>query len=406
MTNDGRKILMLLGGIHYLIPVIKSAHEQGYYVITADYLPNNIAHQYSNEYINVSILDKEAVLNAAREKKIDGIISFGVDPGVITAAYVQEKMGLPSMGPYESVCILQNKDKFRKFLSDNGFNVPWSKSYSSIQTALDDLENLQFPLIVKPTDSAGSKGVSKVENPSTFNQALEYAFESSHQHKVIVEQYIEQFGCSSDSDCFSENGVLKIVSYSAQRFDRNAKNPFTPAAFTWPSTYTKEQEYYLSSELQRLIRLLKMNTTVYNVETRVGIDGKPYIMEVSPRGGGNRLSEMLKYATGVDLIKAAVRSAVGDNVGDLGVVEYNNHIAYIVLHSKDDGIFKGLSIDEDFFNKHKLEELDLWVDEGDHVSAFTGANTTIGTLPLMFETEMEMIDFISSLNEHIKVLVN
>lgn len=73
---------MLQSGIHYLLPVIKAAHEQGYYVITADYLPNNIAHKYSDEYVNVSIVEKDAVLKVAQEKQIDGIMSFGVDPGV------------------------------------------------------------------------------------------------------------------------------------------------------------------------------------------------------------------------------------------------------------------------------------------------------------------------------------
>ncbi|MEE0909827.1 MAG: carboxylate--amine ligase, partial [Bacteroidales bacterium] len=131
-----QKKLMLLGGIRYLLPVIKAAHEQGYYVITADYLPDNIAHKYSDEYVNVSIIDKEAVLKVAVEKQIDGIMSFGVDPGVVSASYVQEKMGLPSFGPYESVEILQNKDKFRAFLAENGFNTPWAYSYSSVEDAL------------------------------------------------------------------------------------------------------------------------------------------------------------------------------------------------------------------------------------------------------------------------------
>lgn len=94
-----QKKLMLLGGIRYLLPVIKAAHEQGYYVITADYLPDNIAHKYSDEYVNVSIIDKEAVLKVAQEKQIDGIMSFGVDPGVVSASYVQNKMGLPSLAP-------------------------------------------------------------------------------------------------------------------------------------------------------------------------------------------------------------------------------------------------------------------------------------------------------------------
>ena len=90
-----QKKLLLLGGLRYLFPVIEEAHRLGIYVITADYLPNNIAHQYSDEYVNVSIIDKDAVLKVAREKEIDGIMSFAVDPGVVTAAYVAENMGLP-----------------------------------------------------------------------------------------------------------------------------------------------------------------------------------------------------------------------------------------------------------------------------------------------------------------------
>ena len=129
------KKLMLLGGLRYLKPVIDAAHKQGYYVITADYLPNNIAHKWSDEYCNVSIIDKEAVLKEAQRLQIDGIMSFACDPGVVAASYVQNKMGLPSFGPFESVEILQNKDKFRAFLARNGFNVPQAKGFDSVEAA-------------------------------------------------------------------------------------------------------------------------------------------------------------------------------------------------------------------------------------------------------------------------------
>ena len=152
-----QKKLMLLGGLRYLIPVIKAAHEQGYYVITADYLPDNIAHKYSDEYCNVSIIDKEAVLEKARKLNIDGIMSFACDPGVVAASYVQNKMGLPSFGPFESVEILQNKDKFRAFLKEHHFNVPWAYGFSSKEEAWNERSKFEYPLIVKPTDSAGSK---------------------------------------------------------------------------------------------------------------------------------------------------------------------------------------------------------------------------------------------------------
>lgn len=92
------KKLMILGGSRYALPVIEAAKKLGIYTITADYLPDNIAHKYSDEYANVSIIDKEATLEVARRLNIDGIMSFGCDPGVITASYVAEKLGLPIWG--------------------------------------------------------------------------------------------------------------------------------------------------------------------------------------------------------------------------------------------------------------------------------------------------------------------
>lgn len=183
---------MLLGGLRYLLPVIDAAHKMGIYVITADYLPDNIAHKYSDEYVNVSIIDKEAVLKVAREKQIDGIMSFAVDPGVVTASYVQQEMGLPSFGPYESVVILQNKDKFRAFLAENGFNVPWSFGFSSVEEAWNCRNKFSYPLIVKPTDSAGSKGCSRVDSENELQKALDYAMEHSIGKHIIVEEFIEK----------------------------------------------------------------------------------------------------------------------------------------------------------------------------------------------------------------------
>ena len=395
---------MLLGGIRYLLPVIKAAHEQGYYVITADYLPNNIAHKYSDEYVNVSIIDKEAVLKVAQEKHIDGIMSFGVDPGVVSASYVQDKMGLPSFGPYESVCILQNKDLFRAFLTKHGFNVPKAKSYACIKDALADKETFGYPVIVKPTDSAGSKGVTRVDKPEQLEIAVLYAFDKSLSGHIIIEDFIEKQGCSSDTDSFSVDGKLKFVSFNAQYFDEKAANPYTPAAYTWPSTFTREQENYLISEIQRLITLLGMKTNIYNIETRIGTNGKPYIMELTPRGGGNRLCEMLRYATGVDMITAMTRYIVGDSVPEIVQKPYNGHWAEVVLHADKGGAFECLEISKEL--PARIVEEDLWVQKGVHVNTFEGANDAIGTLVMNFESKRAMEECICNISSWLKVKVN
>ena len=394
---------MLLGGIRYLLPVIKAAHEQGYYVITADYLPDNIAHQYSDEYVNVSIIDKEAVLKVAREKEIDGIMSFGVDPGVIAASYVQNQMGLPSFGPFESVDILQHKDKFRAFLTDNGFNVPWAFGFSSEREAWESRHKFTYPLIVKPTDSAGSKGCTRVDSEEELIDAIQYAFKYTISGHIIIEEFLEKKGCSSDSDSYTKDGELKFVSFSSQRFDPKALNPYAPSAFSWPSTFTKEEEEYLTSEIQRLITLLGMKTSVFNIEVRVATNNKPYIMELTPRGGGNRLCEMLRYATGVDMITAITRAMVGDDPEVIEQKTYNGHWAEIILHADKDGEFVELQIDPSL--PAEVVEEDLWVNSGDLVHGFEAANDAIGTLILRFENAEDLEKAITNQGEWLKVII-
>lgn len=396
------KKILLLGGSRYLLPVIKASKELGIYTITCDYLPSNIAHKYSDEYCNVSIVDKDAVLEKAKALKIDGIMSFACDPGVVTAAYVAEKLGLPHSGSYESVSILQNKGKFRRFLSENGFNVPVAKGYKDVDDAMKDVEMFNWPVIVKPTDSAGSKGVTRVEKPSDLKASIDHALSFSIGKEFIIEDFIEKKGFSSDTDSFSVDGELRFVSFSSQRFDENATNPYTPAAYSWPSSISEENQKILTSEIQRLLRLLNMKTSIYNIEVRESTNGKPYIMELTPRGGGNRLAECLRYATGVDLIKNAVRAAVGEDVVDVVQKPYDGVWGEIILHSDRSGEFDALWISDEI--KSNVIETDLWVKCGDKVGDFSAANEAIGTLILRFEREEQLEKVMSNIKEYVRVI--
>lgn len=394
------KKILLLGGSRYLLPVIKVAKELGAYVYTCDYLPDNYAHKYADEYINVSITDKEAVLNIAKEKEIDGIMSFGTDPGVVTASYVAEKLGLPNTGPYKSVEILQNKNLFRAYLKEHGFNVPYFESFKKGERP----ENLPYPVIVKPTDSAGSKGVSKVNTPQELDKAIEYALEYSRNNIFIIEEFIEPDGCPSDSECFSIDGELVFSSWNSQYFDTNAENPFAPAGFTWPSSMNKEQTKELHSELKRLLRLLNMGSSIYNVESRADKNGKVFLMEVSPRGGGNRLAEMVRYCTGTDLIKESVKAALGIPVNS---DNYKRKIeegwVELILHSRKSGIFEKIEICKEVLPY--LVEEDLWISRGDEVESFSGANKTIGTL--IFNTKDDSLarKILKNPDNYVKVII-
>lgn len=380
---------MLLGGLRYLIPVIEEAHKLGVYVITADYLPNNIAHKYSDEYCNVSIVDKEAVFAKACELKIDGILSHAVDPGVTTAAYVAEKMGLPFQCSYEAACILQDKSRFRKFLADNDFNCPKARGYSDAESALKEANYFNWPIIVKPVDSAGSKGVTKVTDPADLPKAIDTALAASISKNFIIEDFLDIAGFQSSADVFTIDGKLVYPAYSDQLFDKNAANPYTPAIEIWPASMEQKFQDDLTQQLQRLFTLLKVKSGIYNVESRVCSNGKAYIMEVSPRGGGNRIAELQDMATGQSLIRNEIMKALDMPLDNINPPVYDGVWCNYILHSSREGTLVSIDIDPTFQEKY-IRDIGLIVKPGDHIVPFTGANNSLGTLFLQFDSREEL----------------
>lgn len=402
MINNKKK-LMLLGGSRYIIPVIEKAHELGCYVITCDYLPDNIAHKYSDEYCNISIIDKDLVLEKAKELNIDGIMSFACDPGVVTAAYVAEKMNLPFQGSYEETCILQDKGLFRQFLANNNFNVPNAKRYTNATDPFKDIDYFNWPVIVKPTDSAGSKGVTKVDNPKELENAIKIAQNGAHNGAFIIEDFLTFEGAHSSADPFTVNGKLEFVTYSDQLFDKEADNPYTPAYIIWPSTMKKEYQDILNNETQRLMNLLHMNTGIYNIETCVS-NGKPYLMEVSPRGGGCKIAELQRMAFGIDLIEAEIRKAVGLAINDVHQTDCDGVWCEMVVHAKPgkSGILEEIVIDKNIKEKY-IKVIDFTAKPGDKVLPFTGANMSLGDIFLRFDSREELDKIMSKVDDWLTI---
>lgn len=399
-----QKKLMLLGGSRYLLPVIKKAHELGLYVITCDYLPDNDAHKYADEYVNASVVEKDEVLAVAQEKAIDGIMSFACDPGVATAAYVAEKMGLPFQCSYESAEILQHKGLFRKFLLEHGFNSPYAKSYAAGGSPFADADYFHWPVIVKPVDSAGSKGVSRVESPAQLPTAIEKALASSHTGQFIIEDFLEFESCHSSTDMFTVDGKLCAISYSDQLFDKEADNPYTPAFIIWPSTMARNHQDYLTRELQRLMGLLQMRTGIYNIETVVGKGGMPYIMEVSPRGGGCKIAELQEMAFGANLIENEVRKAVGLPLTAIATRPIEGVWCEMVVHAprKEEGTFEDLLVKEPVRSEN-VRVVNMATRKGDHVYPFTGANRALGDMFLQFKTRAELDRGISDVAKWLEI---
>lgn len=401
------KTLLLLGGARYALPVIEAAHDLDARVVTCDYLPNNYAHAFSDGYINASITDREAVLEAACACGADGIMSFAADPGVVSAAYAAERLGLPFQGSYEAVSILQDKERYRSFLRDNGFNCPELHIYRSANEAALEADEIAYPVIAKPVDAAGSKGCTRVDGPEALRAAVEYALEFSRDGRCIVEQFLEKMGDSSDADGFISGGKFKCVSFTSQLFDPAVPNPYTPAAYAMPASLPTWAQEELTGELQRMADLLGLRDGVFNIETRVATDGKAYIMESSPRGGGNRLCEMLRYATSgrTDLVRCAVQAALGEPVDSLSKPEYDGFWYQEMVHSDCAGSFAGIEYAPGFRDAHVAEE-QLWVERGGKVEAFSAANHAFGSVFLRFGCREDLEAFRRFPHEFMNVRVS
>lgn len=384
-----KKKILLLGGSAQQIVAIETAKKLGYYTVLCDFLPDNPGQYVADKFYLESTTDKEAILEVAKKESIDGVLAYASDPAAPTAAYVAEKLGLPG-SPYESVEILCNKDQFRKFLSENNFCTPKANGYENIEEALEDLKNekYNYPVIVKPVDSSGSKGVSRIDNFDEANKKLEYAMSFSRGKKIIIEEFVEKYGYQIAGDGLSVNGKLVFRYFANDHFNSKCVNPFVPISASFPYNMPKEVQDKVHSEIQRLLDLLHMQTTTYNFDMRIDKDYNVYLMEVAPRDGGNYIPDVIKYATGVDLVECSVKAAMGESI-ELGEVNPQGYYSYFAVHSLEDGVLENVSFTEEGV-QHIIEN-HLIKKAGDEIKAFTGANTTLGCLVMKFDHMEQML---------------
>lgn len=384
--------ILLLGGSAQQIVAIETAKRLGYYTILCDYLPDNPGQYVADKFYRVSTTDKEKILEVAQNEQIDGILAYASDPAAPTAAYVAEKMKLPG-NPYESVEILCNKDKFREFLANNGFCTPKARGYTNLQEAMNDIKGglFTFPIIIKPVDSSGSKGVSCCTSLEDLAEKLQYAMSFSRGGKIIVEEYVEKYGYQIAGDGLSINGKLVFRYFANDHFNANCVNPFVPISASFPYNMPDIVQNKIHREIQRLITLLNMNTCTYNFDMRIDKDYNIYLMEVAPRDGGNYIPQIIRYATGVDLIEYSVRAAMGETVVEPKAKTDRGFWAYFAVHSLEDGILEKIDITPKIAERCIVEN-HILTSPGQSVKAFTGANTTLGCLIMKFNSMDEMLD--------------
>lgn len=399
------KKILLLGGSAQQIVAIQMAKKLGYYTVLCDFLPDNPGQHHADRFHLVSTTDKEAVLRVAREEAVDGILAYASDPAAPTAAYVAEKMGLPG-NPYHAVETLCNKALFRSFLKENGFCTPKAKGYTDLAAAMADIVqgNFRFPLIVKPVDSSGSKGVGRIDTAEQAEDALRYAMGFSREKQIIVEEYVEMYGYQIAGDGLSVDGRLVFRYFANDHFNPRCVNPFVPISASFPYNMPEWVHNKVHDEIQRLLTLLGMRTCTYNFDLRIDGDYNVYLMEVAPRDGGNYIPQIIRYATGVDLVEYSVRAAMGEPIEAPQAVSAEGFWAYYAVHSLRDGILDHIFIDPVVLERNIVEN-HILRQPGDPIHAFTGANTTLGILLMKFDTMEQMLHMMDHSEEWIQVVL-
>lgn len=384
--------LLCLGGSLQQIEPMQRAREKGWKVILCDYLPDNPGQNYADAFYCVSTTDLEAVLKIARDEEVDGVLAYASDPAALTAAYVAQELQL-SGHPYASVDILTDKGKFRDFLVRHDFATPRAGAFETTAQFLAQARDFTFPCIVKPVDSSGSKGVSKIKSVSEIDQAAELALQFSRAKRFIVEEYVEQSTYQVAGDGFSIDGKLVFRCFGNDHFNPEATNPFVPIAASFPSVLSPEKQNEIHAEIQRLFDILDMGTGAYNFDIRIGHDGKIYLMEIGPRNGGNYLPQLIHYATGVDMIELSLLAAVGHELPEVELLPARGFWTYYSLHSTVRGILKEIRF-SDTFRKDNLVDVYLTCEAGQTVQAYTGSNTTLGIILCRFTDFESMIEAI------------
>ena len=400
--SSKQKKILLLGGSAAQLVAIRKAKELGYYTVLCDYLPDNPGQHLADKFYLVSTVDKEAVLQVARAEAVDGVLGYASDPAAPTVAYVAEKLGLPG-SPYESVEILSNKDRFRAFLAEHGFCTPQAKGYESLQAAEADLKDgaFRFPVIVKPVDSSGSKGVSRIDGPEDVREKLEYALSFSRGKRIIVEEFVEKFGYQIAGDGLSVDGKLVFRYFANDHFNPKCVNPFVPISASFPYNMPVEVQNKVHDTIQRLLDELGMRTSTYNFDMRIDKDYNVYLMEVAPRDGGNYIPDVIRHATGVDLVECSVKAAMGEEIVLPEPHDPHGFWAYYAVHSLKDGILDQVVVREDV--QPQIVEDHLIRHPGDRIEAFRGAGSTLGCFVMRFDSLEQMLHMMDHSEEWIEV---
>ncbi|GAB3015130.1 ATP-grasp domain-containing protein [Mycobacterium bourgelatii] len=320
--------LLVLGASNYQCQVISRAKQRGIRVVVVDWSAENPGHSISDESHVISTTDIDAVLEVAEQSKLDGIISPATDVAVVTQAIVANELGL--FGPPPAAAqLLTSKSAFFEHLDEAGYAVPPFEVLTSSRKSFSPPAN---PCIVKPDDSSGSKGVALIDDPLQVVPAIDRALQYSRSGRAVVQQYEQGFQGTVEG-CLV-NGEIAF-SFVTERHLPPLPVVAT-AGHTVPSGLSPAQSKRVVDDVRKILTSLSINTTVFDADFVWNAD-EPKFLELTPRIGGNSLSQLVFYHYGVSLIDIAIDLALTGTVSEIKPQPYAGTSKVVILHSNRGG---------------------------------------------------------------------
>ena len=300
-----KKKLAIIGGSYLQLPIVKKAKEMGIETHCFSWRDGAVCADVADFFYPISIIEKEEILKKCQEIGIDGITTIASDTAVVTVNYVASRMGLRS-NPDKYSEVTTNKYKMRQCFLDN--DVP-----SPRFTLVEDLGHYQitgfrFPLIVKPTDRSGSRGVEKVLDPVQLEEAVSRAQKESFEHKAIIEEFVTGREISVES--ISNEGKHTILQIT-DKITTEAPH-FVEMGHTQPSRLPVATQEAIRDVAVAACNAIGIDKGPAHVEMKVTNRG-PVMIELGARmGGDNITTHLVPLSTGIDMVGSTIKVALGE----------------------------------------------------------------------------------------------
>ena len=297
------------GGINQL-PLIEAAKSVGYYTILCDGYHEPVGKRIADAFYQIDISDHLKVEEIAKKEKVDGIVA-NTEPLMVCLAKAQTNCGFVA-NPPEAVDCFQNKTKFRGLQRSLQLVAPKSFCTDDWQVALERMQEIKFPIIMKPTQSSGSRGTRK---KNTFSDVKESDFilckELSRNDYVTVEEFIERpDNYILQGEFFVWDGAIELFIF--YRTQMSVVNPYVSGHHSFPYVIDEKKFTRMKEVLQKIVTENHINYGEYNVESYFNSDDEYFVIEINARQAGEEIPRSIKYSMGIDLYRLLVMTSVGD----------------------------------------------------------------------------------------------